>query len=69
MRGVYVELKFIDFLFIIILLSSPLKFANKIFTLPGCMTGPFTSDLVVWPLIIGMVYTMYCQFKYGNVIV
>ena len=61
--------KFIDFLFVIILLSPPLKFANKIFTLPGFITGPFTTDLVAWPLIIGMVYTLYCQFKYGNVIV
>ena len=60
--------KVIDLLFIIILLSPPFKFANKIFTLPGFITGPFTTDLVAWPLLIGMVYTMYCQFKYGNVI-
>lgn len=61
--------KFIDFLFVIILISPPLKFANKIFTLPGFISGPFTTDLVAWPLIIGMVYTLYCQFKYGNIIV
>ena len=61
--------KFINFLFVIILISPPLKFANKIFTLPGFISGPFTTDLVAWPLIIGMVYTLYCQFKYGNIIV
>lgn len=59
----------IDILFVIILLSPPFKFANRIFALPGFITGPFTNDLVAWPLLIGIIYTLYCQYKYGNVLV
>lgn len=59
----------IDILFVIILLTPPFKFANRIFALPGFISGPFTNDLVVWPLLIGFIYTLYCQYKYGNVLV
>lgn len=59
----------IDILFVIILLSPPFKFANRIFALPGFITGPFTNDLVASPLLIGIIYTLYCQYKYGNVLV
>ena len=59
--------KIIDTLFILILVSAPFKLANKIFALPGFIGGPFSRDFVIWPLLIGLLYTLYCQWKYGNV--
>lgn len=59
----------IDVLFAFILLTPPFKFANRIFALPGFISGPFTNELVVWPLLIGFIYTLYSQYKYGNVLV
>lgn len=59
--------KIIDLLFILILISAPFKLANKIFALPGFIGGPFSRDFVIWPLLIGLLYTLYCQWKYGNV--
>ena len=63
------NIRIIDVLFALILLTPPFKFANRIFALPGFISGPFTNDLVVWPLLIGFIYTLYCQYKYGNVLV
>lgn len=59
--------KIIDMLFILILISAPFKLANHIFALPGFIGGPFARDFVIWPLLIGLLYTLYCQWKYGNV--
>lgn len=57
----------IDILFALILISAPFKFANHIFTLPGFFTGPFSHDFVIWPLLLGILYTLYCQWKYKNI--
>ena len=35
--------------------------------LPGFIGGPFARDFVIWPILIGLIYTLYCQWKYGNV--
>lgn len=59
--------KIIDMLFILILISAPFKLANHIFALPGFICGPFARDFVIWPLLIGFIYSLYCQCKYGNV--
>ena len=59
--------KIIDMLFILILISAPFKLAHHIFALPGFIGGPFARDFVIWPLLIGLLYTLYCQWKYGNV--
>lgn len=59
--------KFIDFLFAFLVFSLPFKYIPRVFwqTLLG---GPFGQDLVVYPLLIGFIYTAYCQWKYKNVI-
>lgn len=57
----------IDILFALILVSAPFKLANHIFTLPSFFTEPFSHDFVIWPLLIGLLYTLYCQWKYKNV--
>ena len=59
--------KIIDVLFILILISPPFKLANHIFALPGFIGGIFAHDFVIWPLLIGGIYTLYCQCKCGNV--
>lgn len=58
--------KIIDLLFILILISAPFKLTNHIFALPGFIGGPFARDFVIWPLLIGFIYSLYCQCKYGN---
>ena len=58
--------KIIDMLFILILISAPLKFANQIFALPVFIGGWFARDFVIWPLLLGFIYTLYCQLKYGD---
>lgn len=60
--------KIIDTLFILILISAPLKYANQVFALPGFVGGPFARDFVIWPLLLGLIYTLYCQWKFGDVI-
>lgn len=59
--------RFVDMLFILILISAPFKLVNQIFWLPGFISGPFWHHFVAWPLLIGLLYTGYCQWKYGNV--
>lgn len=46
----------------------PFKLVNHYLWLPGFISGPFTHDFVVWPLLIGLLYTGYCQWKYKNVL-
>lgn len=58
--------KIIDMLFILILISAPLKFANQILTVPVFIGGWFARDFVIWPLLLGFIYTLYCQLKYGD---
>lgn len=59
--------KIIDILFILILISAPFKLANHIFALPGFIGGSFARDFVIWPLLIGLIYTSYYQWKYKNI--
>ena len=49
--------KIIDILFVLILISAPFKFANHIFWLPDFIANPFSHDFVIWPLLIGIIYT------------
>ena len=48
-----------------------LGFCNipKIFQISGSIGGPFSNKLALYPIIIGVVYTFYCQIKSGNVFV
>lgn len=59
--------KFIDVLFVLFLISAPFKLVNYIFWMPDFFSKPFSHDLVIWPLLIGIIYTLYCQWKYKNV--
>ena len=59
--------KFIDILFSLILISAPFKLVNHCLWLPDFFAAPFAKDFVIWPLLTGIVYTLYCQWKYGNV--
>mgnify|MGYP006912740719 CR=1 FL=1 len=59
--------KVIDILFSILVFSLPFKYIPKLFW-QTFLGGPFGQDLVVYPLLIGFVYTFYCQWKYRNVI-
>ncbi len=60
--------KFIDILFIWILISMPFHLVNHWLWIPGSISGPFTHDMVAWPLLLGVLYTAYCQWKYKNVL-
>ncbi len=58
--------KFIDILFVFLVFSLPFKYIpNALWQ--NFLGGPFGQDLVVYPLLIGFIYTMYCQCKYKNV--
>lgn len=57
--------KFIDGLFIFLVFSLPYIYVQRIFWQPF-LGGPFGNSLVVYPLIIGYIYTGYCQWKYKN---
>lgn len=59
--------KFIDFLFAFLVFSLPFKYIPRVFW-QTFLGGPFGQDLVVYPLLIGFIYTAYCQWKYKNVI-
>ena len=61
------KLKFIDILFAFLVFSLPFKYIPSVLwqTFFG---GPFGQDLVVYPLLIGFIYTAYCQWKYKNVV-
>lgn len=61
------NLKFIDILFAILVFSLPFKYIPNVLW-QNFLGGPFGQDLVVYPLIIGFIYTMYCQCKYKNVV-
>ena len=32
------------------------------------IAGPLQSKLVFWPVFVGIIYTLYCQYKYKNVL-
>lgn len=59
--------KFIDFLFAFLVFSLPFKYIPRVIW-QTFLGGPFGQDLVVYPLLIGFIYTAYCQWKYKNVI-
>ncbi len=59
--------KIIDLLFIFLVFALPFKYIPHILwqTILG---GPFGQDLVLYPLLLGFIYTAYCQWRYGNVL-
>ncbi|MDU5281701.1 MAG: O-antigen ligase family protein [Dialister sp.] len=59
--------KYVDIIFAFIIFSLPFKYIPQVLwqTILG---GPFGQDLVIYPLLIGGVYTAYCQWKYKNVV-
>ena len=59
--------KVIDILFSILVFSLPFKYIPKLFW-QTFLGGPFGQDLVVYPLLMGFVYTCYCQWKHRNVL-
>lgn len=59
--------KFIDILFAFLVFSLPFKYIPRAFW-QTFLGGPFGQDLVVYPLLIGFIYTAYCQWKYKNVV-
>lgn len=59
--------KFIDILFAILVFSLPFKYIPRVLW-QTFLGGPFGQDLVVYPLLIGFIYTAYCQWKYKNVV-
>ena len=58
--------KVIDILFAFLVFALPFKYIPRIFGIT-ILGGPFGNDLVLYPLLIGFVYTFYCQWKYRNV--
>lgn len=58
--------KVIDTLFVILVFSLPFKYIPRELW-QTFLGGPFGQDLIVYPLLIGFVYTAYCQYKYRNV--
>lgn len=59
--------KVIDIIFAFLVFALPFKYVPRILW-QNTLGGPFGNDLVVYPLLIGFVYTLYCQWKYGNVL-
>lgn len=59
--------QFIDIIFAVLVFSLPFKYIPKVFW-QNFLGGPFGQDLVVYPLLIGFIYTIYCQWKYKNVV-
>lgn len=58
--------KVIDIIFAFLVFALPFKYIPRILW-QSTLGGPFGNDLVVYPLLIGFVYTFYCQWKYRNV--
>lgn len=59
--------KYVDVIFALIVFSLPFKYIPQVLWL-NILGGPFGQDLVIYPLVIGFVYTAYCQWKYKNVV-
>lgn len=59
--------KFIDILFTILVFSLPFKYIPNVLW-QNFLGGAFGQDLVVYPLLIGFIYTAYCQWEYKNVV-
>lgn len=58
--------KFIDVLFAALIFSLPFKYIPSVLWQKS-LGGPFGQDLVVYPFLVGFIYTMYCQWKYKNI--
>ena len=58
--------KIIDILFAFIIFALPFNFIPRILWLPA-IGDPFGANLVIYPLLFSLVYTVYSQWKYGNV--
>lgn len=56
----------IDAIFTFLIFALPFKYIPRMLW-QTTLGGPFGQDLVVYPLLIGFVYTVYCQWKYKNV--
>lgn len=59
--------KFIDVVFAFLVFSLPFQYVPQVLW-QNFLGGPFGQSLVVYPLLIGFIYTAYCQWKYKNVI-
>lgn len=59
--------KYIDIIFAMIVFALPFNYIPRMLW-QNFFGGPFGSGLVIYPLIIGLAYTVYCQWKYKNVV-
>lgn len=59
--------KYIDIIFALLVFALPFNYIPRMLW-QDFFGGPFGSDLVIYPLIIGLAYTVYCQWKYKNVV-
>lgn len=57
--------KIIDTIFTFLIFALPFKYISQILW-QDTLGGPFGKDLVVYPIIIGFIYTGYCQWKDTN---
>ena len=55
-------------LFLFICICLPFLFIPKVLQL-NFIGGPIGSEMIVYPIIMSYVYTLYCQFKFKNVVV
>lgn len=58
--------KYIDIIFAMLIFTLPFNYIPRILW-QNFFGGPFGSDLVIYPLFIGLIYTVYCQWKYKNI--
>lgn len=58
--------KIIDFIFGCIIFALPFKYIPSVLW-QTYIGGPFGQDLVVYPIFFGIIYTVYCQWKYKNI--
>lgn len=56
----------IDSVFTLLVFALPFNYIPRILW-QDTIGGPFGKDLVIYPLFIGVIYTVYYQWKYGNV--
>lgn len=59
--------KYIDIIFTMLVFSLPFNYIPCILW-QNFLGGAFGNDLVIYPLFMGLIYTVYCQWKYKNVV-
>lgn len=57
--------KVIDMIFAFLIFSLPFKYIPH-FLWQTILGGPFGRDLVAYPIFIGFIYTLYCQWRYRS---